>query len=1513
MAYLHGKVVHCDEVLKGGKFLPNRDHFIDPGQKEAIENTLRHGNKTLFLPTTVHEYTGSSIRENERGMSYRLGFTGILRDGTKQTVVLSGIYPHFEVRIPEFIDGKPVEDLYWDGGKIQTKRQIEKKFPRFADFPADDERFPKFEKIQTKRQFDEVVRNILDNLQTEYNDVKKDFIIHDAEDVKAKPFLGFTENPCTWRRYIFKTSKQRLAALKAFQEAGFETATDDSSRSYAWVAARNAGISMCTWCTLENYEIRYTSEYADSSEYVNSYQTGGASPKNERLIFLDVADFKPYEEELEVDLIREKTISCCWDIETFSETKTSEVPLPHRDEDRIFCIGMTFQFAMAKDHLFKVAICDVPAKPNPDFLTIVCGHEHNILKVFIEVLDCINPDFIVGFNDSDYDWPWLANRIDEHGLFEIFYKKMAIMKPNYVETSINKDKETRAKRRKKAEEKGKEYLFENSYLFKQFFERAKRQVKIDPTISADCRIVNFDSFIPIDVRVMLRKIYKSDEQSSLKWFLAKFKLGSKYDMPYRKMFHIYQCLVKQEARKKVGKKNCGRCKKNNPHILTREIEDPEEFNCAKDDPCLVDLEYGMSEINMYCVQDAACCHKLLSVRNIIPDSREFGGLVHCTLFDTIYRADSAKVFNKTVAIAQKPPFNLLLTTNKHTAHTKDKFPGAYVHPPEKGMQTTKLSLNERWHKANPTKHEKATDVPDKKLVGKNWSIKKCKKLIRRYGVCLTQSEIDRIQESHEEQFPPALIKFWREKIGRPIFGADFASLYPSLIRAYNFSAEYCFLDEEKAKDYATRTDSKLTEVNFTYGSKTIQAWFVWHENKTDPEDPNFKFGVYGYILDTLFCRRAAIKKRMKALNKIIEQVESGQLEEPDNFDFIKVQAAYLDSKQGALKVFMNTFYGTAGSTTSPLFMVEVSGGVTQYGQINIKLAKKFVEEQGFHVYYGDTDSLYLSAPEKAFLEVDLDYYAGSLSKEEYWTKLVEITFKQAEELLAGVNGMFVKESGTNFLKMAYEEVLFPSIFAAKKKYYGTPHEGLVNFNARPFVKGFETKKRGTTDLLKTVFNHIIHVSLSPGNLKTIEELVLDAIEQVYNNKWDYKDFIATAVFRPSKQNPSVRRFVERMKERGKKVAPNDRFNYVVVKKYPFKYDYRGRKTALSVGDRWEYPEYAEENKLQIDLDHYMKGSVLGQLARLMSYHERFERMVDPRLPLEEREIKIYGLAKKWVEAHSKQYFSKYNQFGKVLQSAFRQVKSTIESNFRERDAFGCTLLTANIRGDKAFEKSGFVDQVEKLSEKEAAKCASGYGKAVISILSKSFGSRKKTIDKAFKIYLGGRKGKNNKSCSGLYDDQMRVLEDRRAKIMRKLYEEAEKSLEHITEYQESLGKALSVTHKIIEVNGAELKEGEEAKNFTAGEVNLGGFLNEAEDNAVIVTETFLEERKETLDRMREVYLELLACDIEILRLRDIIDAMKDLSGGDSGPKRPKTMVSCRNMVREEREATPAASLEALDI
>src|SRR3954452_8161279 len=203
---------------------------------------------------------------------------------------------------------------------------------------------------------------------------------------------------------------------------------------------------------------------------------------------------------------------------------------------------------------------------------------------------------------------------------------------------------------------------------------------------------------------------------------------------------------------------------------------------------------------------------------------------------------------------------------------------------------------------------------------------------------------------------------------------------------------------------------------------------------------------------------------------------------------------YWDSKQKALKVYMNTFYGEAGNSKSPIFLRELARRTTSAGKYNLNLVAEFVSKKGFGIKYGDTDSLYLTCPDRYYEKCDEVFSRKELSKEVYWTAMVKITMDVIKKLCDQVNAYLRIKSGTSYLKMAYEEVLFSVCFTGKKKYFGVGHEEVVNFKPKNlFMKGIDTVKQGKSQLLKFIGEKIMRKAMDMNNTRLIHKIVEDIL------------------------------------------------------------------------------------------------------------------------------------------------------------------------------------------------------------------------------------------------------------------------------------------------------------------------------------------------------------------------------------------------------------------------------------
>ncbi len=242
-----------------------------------------------------------------------------------------------------------------------------------------------------------------------------------------------------------------------------------------------------------------------------------------------------------------------------------------------------------------------------------------------------------------------------------------------------------------------------------------------------------------------------------------------------------------------------------------------------------------------------------------------------------------------------------------------------------------------------------------------------------------------------------------------------------------------------------------------------------------------------------------------------------------------------------------------------------------------------------------------------------------------------------------VNEYLKIKNNTSYLKMAYEEVLFPVCFTGKKKYFGVQHEKDIDF--RPdnlFMRGIDIVKQGNSELFRFIGRKIMQEAMNIDNTRTIHEIVEDTLREARNKEWDFNEFIVMGTWKPKKENLCNIRFMRRMRERSERIPdPGERFSYVVVKG-PRLRDEKGRLIAHRISDYMEYTDIAKEQKMEIDINYYL-GSTLAMCARFINEDDRYQPPPSHKImqlkDLDEKENQIDAYsqkeAKKWLEKYIK--------------------------------------------------------------------------------------------------------------------------------------------------------------------------------------------------------------------------------------------------------------------------------------
>ncbi len=131
------------------------------------------------------------------------------------------------------------------------------------------------------------------------------------------------------------------------------------------------------------------------------------------------------------------------------------------------------------------------------------------------------------------------------------------------------------------------------------------------------------------------------------------------------------------------------------------------------------------------------------------------------------------------------------------------------------------------------------------------------------------------------------------------------------------------------------------------------------------------------MLEDLFNKRVELKAQLVSLEKkkeYLEKIISSAKERGKRileslileYSFICFDCDYLDSKQRALNVYMNTFYEEVGNSISAIYLFELAEGIISARKYNLNLVAEFVSEKGFEIKYKNTDFLYLTCPDKYY-------------------------------------------------------------------------------------------------------------------------------------------------------------------------------------------------------------------------------------------------------------------------------------------------------------------------------------------------------------------------------------------------------------------------------------------------------------------------------------------------------------------------------------------------------------------
>ncbi|XP_065184381.1 DNA polymerase delta catalytic subunit-like [Sycon ciliatum] len=370
----------------------------------------------------------------------------------------------------------------------------------------------------------------------------------------------------------------------------------------------------------------------------------------------------------------------------------------------------------------------------------------------------------------------------------------------------------------------------------------------------------------------------------------------------------------------------------------------------------------------------------------------------------------------------------------------------------------------------------------------------------------------------------------------PIATLDFASLYPSIMRAYNLCYTSLLNDESKKK--LNPEDYIITPSGDTFAKSHIRE------------------GLLPEILENLLTARKKAKADLK--------------KETDPF-----RRSVLDGRQLALKISANSVYGFTGASIGKLPCLAISRSTTAFGRQMIEktrqiVEKKYCQENGYEhtaeVIYGDTDSV--------MVKFGCDNVAAAMSL--------------GQEAAAHISEQFPQP-----IRLEFEKVYHPYLLINKKRYAGLYFTRADKYDKMD-CKGIETVRRDNCPLVANLIGSCLKKCLIERDPNGAVAFAKQTISDLLCNRIDISQLVISKELTKSDtesgNKQAHRELANKMRKRDAGSAPalGDRVPYVIIAAA------KGTPAYLKSED----PIYVLENNIAIDTQYYLENQLSNPLLRI---------------------------------------------------------------------------------------------------------------------------------------------------------------------------------------------------------------------------------------------------------------------------------------------------------------------------
>lgn len=223
-----------------------------------------------------------------------------------------------------------------------------------------------------------------------------------------------------------------------------------------------------------------------------------------------------------------------------------------------------------------------------------------------------------------------------------------------------------------------------------------------------------------------------------------------------------------------------------------------------------------------------------------------------------------------------------------------------------------------------------------------------------------------------------------------------------------------------------------------------------------------------------------------------------------------------DQQQAAVKVIMNSLYGTLGWDRFRLYDKENAAAVTATGRGVIEFTEQHVEKMGMQVTYGDTDSVMISLDgiqdDTTNVEITDDVRENGPDWDTTQLKILQKALDKSFEIEEEINEAYNEYARTelnaeshNFL-IEFEKLYWRFLQAGKKKRYG----GNIIWKEGKFtddidITGFESERSDIPAITQKAQTNVIEMLVRGEDIDEIRNYIAELIDDYKNGEYSFDE------------------------------------------------------------------------------------------------------------------------------------------------------------------------------------------------------------------------------------------------------------------------------------------------------------------------------------------------------------------------------------------------------------------------